>query len=234
MMRATIRLHLVNQETVSIFSRTLKNGDNFFERVNVKAGMLIKESVLNNAHALVAIYTLHDELTHLSAFFDDEIDKFEGQIEKRNMPGGKSIQFKVLLEQEFPCSNTFSMALAELIELFDKLISTLKLVHLAGLLDSRHTLYTLKQNYQKKLNVLLSKVIQTVSFKNKSLTIQEAIRLCDSKHPELNFSLLKAALQSPYAPGFSPHVLSQLGYQINQTLKQKEVDASLSTIEQLV
>ena len=68
-MQATMRLNIVNKETMNVLKRKLPNKDNYFERVCVKVGLLIKDSLLSNAFALVSLYQLHDEIINLSAFF---------------------------------------------------------------------------------------------------------------------------------------------------------------------
>ncbi|STX55510.1 Uncharacterised protein [Legionella beliardensis] len=218
-MTAIIRLTLVNQEAAQLFGRTLKNGHLFFERVQLKIGVLIKESFNHNAHALISLYTLYDELLHLHAHFDDEIDKFEALIEKRKKLGAKTIEFKAQFTHEMAASHGFFMVLADLIELFDKLMTTLKLLHLLGLFDSCHTLYTQKERYQRELNFFLSKLIQTPSYKDYSITVEEAIQLKTSV-PNLDYSLLKAALDSPFAPNLSPQRLAKLSSALNRHLNQ--------------
>ncbi|STX81581.1 Uncharacterised protein [Legionella busanensis] len=218
-MTAIIRLTLVNQESAHLFSRTLKNGHLFFERVQLKIGVLIKESLNYNAHALIRLYTLHDELLHLHAHFDDEIDKFEALIEKRKNLGAKTIEFKAQFTHEMTASHGFFMVLADLIEIFDKLMTTLKLLHLLGLFDSCRTLYTQKQRYQRELNCFLSKLIQTPSYKDYSITVEEVVQ-SETGVANLDYSLLKAALDSPFSPNLNPQRLAKVSSALNQHLKQ--------------
>lgn len=222
-MRVTTTCSIVNKETAAIFKMSLKNGDNFFDRVCVKISVLIKDSLLNNAYALVTLYQLHDDMLNLCAYFDDEMDKFEGQIEKKKTLDVKKINFISQYTQDLPCSNAFSVGVIELIEVFDKLISTVKLLHLGGLLESRATLYALKQRYQKNINAFLSKILMTASSKNHSFTVLDVI---NEKHCNsgllIDLKILKEALNAPYAPGFSLHVQSQLSYQLNQKIQQQD------------
>ena len=220
-MQATIHLDIVNKETMNVLNRTLPNNDNYFERVSVKIGLLIKDSLLGNAFALVSLYQLHDEILNLSACFDDDVDKFEGQIEKKNIRSLSKVNFVAQYSHDMPYGNALSCALYELIEVFDKLISRLKLLHLSGLLESRAAFYQLKEEYQKKLNALLSKIIQTPSSKRHSATVSELIEDPDNfKTSQISPHTLKEALDAPYAPGFSPQVLSNLKYQLKLQLSK--------------
>ena len=218
-MRATISLKLVNKESANVLLRALPNGDNFFERIQIKAGLLIKDSILNNAQALMAIHCLYEELNRLKASFDDEIDKFEGQLEKRKLLQSHQINFEPQYSHELSCSNAFSMGLVELIELFDKLISALKLLHLSGALTPKTAFYMLKQRYQKQLNRLLGKILQLPSSKNVTASIQEIIGLPPAEVADIDYHGLLEAIKSPFAPGFSPQVLSQLTYQIKKKIE---------------
>tara|TARA_Y100000588_G_C14167540_1_gene887641 strand:+ start:752 stop:1438 length:687 start_codon:yes stop_codon:yes gene_type:complete len=220
-MQATMRLDIVNKETMNVLNRTLPNNDNYFERVCVKIGLLIKDSLLSNAFALVSLYQLHDEILNLSVYFDDEVDKFEGQIEKKNVLSPSKINFIAQYGYDMPCSNALSCALYELIDVFDKLISRLKLLHLSGLLESRAAFYQLKEGYQKKLNALLSKIIQTSSSKNHPFTVSELIEQPEKFNTsQISPHSLKNALDSPYAPGFSPQVLSNLKYKLKSQISK--------------
>ncbi|KTD29331.1 AcaB family transcriptional regulator [Legionella israelensis] len=220
-MQATMRLDIFNKETMNVLNRALPNNDNYFERVCVKIGLLIKDSLLGNAFALVSLYQLHDEILNLSACFDDEADKFEGQIEKKNILSLSKVNFVAQYGHDMPCGNALSCALYELIEVFDRLISRLKLLHLSGLLESRAAFYQLKEDHQKKLNALLSKIIQTPSSKNHSTTVSELIENPDNFNTsQICPHTLKEALDAPYAPGFSPQVLSNLKYKLKSHISK--------------
>lgn len=218
-MQVTMKLNIVNKEVMSVLNRTMPNKDNYFERVFVKISLLIKDSIKGNAYALVSLYQLHDEILSLSAYFDDEIDKFEGQIEKKKVLDPSKINFIAKYHHDLACNNALSLALYELMEGFDKLISTLKLLHLSGSMESRPAFYQLKERYQKKLNALLSKIIQTPS-SHKHQTMLKAILDNPELAYEASISLntLKEALDAPYAPGFSPQILSNMKYKLKSQI----------------
>jgi hypothetical protein len=222
-MQTTMRLNIVNKETMNILKRKLPNKDNYFERVCVKVGLLIKDSLLSNAFALVSLYQLHDEILNLSAFFDDEIDKFEGQIEKKKALDPSKVNFIAHYGYDMPCNNAVSCTLYELMERFDKLISTLKLLHLSDILESRPAFYQLKERYQKKLNCLFSKIIKTSSSKYHQTTVSELIETPEHVNAsQINLHTLKEALDAPFAPGFSPQVLSNLKYKLKLQLSKND------------
>ncbi len=228
-MQATMRLNIVNKETMNVLNRILPNKDNYFERVCVKIGLLIRDSLLNNAYALVALYQLHDEILNLSAYFDDEIDKFEGQIEKKKMLDPNKVKFIAKYDYDMPCGNALTCALYELMEGFDRLISTVKLLYLSGLMESKPAFYQLKQRYQKNLNRILSKIIQTSSSPNHHVNLMDIINGdCVIDESVIDINTLKDALNSPYAPGFSPQKAHQLRYKLNQLSKkaEREIEAA--------
>ena len=102
-MQTTMRFDIVNKETMNLLKRTLPNKDNYFERVFVKISLLIKDSIKGNAYALVSLYQLQDEILNLSAYFDDEIDKFEGQIEKKKVLDPNKINFIAKYHYDLAC-----------------------------------------------------------------------------------------------------------------------------------
>lgn len=224
-MQATLKLNIVNKETANLLKRTLKNGDNHFERACVKIGLLIKDSLLNNAYALVTLYQMHDDILNLSGFFDDEIDKFEGQLEKKKSINFKKIEFVARYEHALPFSNALTSTLYELIQGFDRLISTVSLLHINGLIDSKIAFYQIKNPYQKSLNALLSKIIQTSSARHYDINLLTIINEEDVfDESVINLHTLKAALNAPYAPGFSPQKAHQLRYKLSQLTKKMEND----------
>lgn len=222
-MQATMQLNIVNKETMKLLNRTLPNKDNYFDRVCVKIGLLIKDSLLSNAFALVSLYQMHDEILNLSACFDDEADKFEGQLEKKKSLDPGKVNFISRYDYDMPCGNALFCTLYELIEGFDKLISRLKLLHVSGLLESRGAFYQLKEGYQKKLNTLLSQIIKTPSSKHHSISVSELIDNPDQFNTyKISLNTLKEALDAPYAPGLSPQILSNLKYKLKLQLSKND------------
>lgn len=222
-MQVTMKLNIVNKETMHILNRRMPNKDNYFERLCVKIGLLIKDSLMHNAYALVSLYQLQDDILNLSAYFDDEIDKFEGQIEKKKNLELNKINFIAQYNYDFPCGNALTCTLYELMEGFDKLISTVKLLYLSSSMESRAAFYQLKERYQKKLNALLSKIIQIPSSKHHTTTIAELIdNLEKADALKIDIHALKEALDECYAPGFSPHVLSNMKYKLKLHLSKND------------
>ncbi len=222
-MQATLNLKIVNKETMNVLTRTLPNKANYFERVGVKIGLLIKESLLHNAYALVSLYQLHEEILNLNAYFDDEIDKFEGQIEKKKVFDCSKVNFIAQYHYDMPCQDALRLALYELMQGFDKLISTLKLLHLSATLESRSAFYQLKERYQKKLNSLLSEIIQVPSAKIRNITITELIENPETvAHNAINIQVLIKAVNAPYAPELSPQKVQQLNDRFNQLAQKSE------------
>jgi hypothetical protein len=209
-MQATMKLNIVNKETMNVLNRAMPNKDNYFERVCVKIGLLIKDSLLGNAFALVTLYQLHDEILNLSAFFDDEIDKFEGQIEKKKNFSLNKVNFIAKYDHDMPCGNTLSYALYELVEGFDRLISTLKLLHLSELFESRSSFYQIKQRYQKKMNKLLSQIIKTPSAKRHQVSVLDVILDPWAYYETIPINELRIAFTKPYAPELDPHTQENL------------------------
>ncbi|WP_028389302.1 AcaB family transcriptional regulator [Legionella fairfieldensis] len=225
-MQATIKLPVVNKETIDVLNRVLPDGRSYLERVYVKIGLLIKASALNNAFALVNLYQLHDEIINLSAYFDDEVDKFEGQIEKKKTINPTKVSFIAQSEHDLPCNNPLACSLYELMVGFDKLLSTLKLLHLSGLLESKAALYQLKERYQKKLNTLLSQIIQTPSTQHYPTSVAELIETPDAfDKTSIRLDVLIQALDAPYAPGVSAQGLHQMKYKLKQLVQRQSAKA---------
>lgn len=218
-MHALATLNLVNKETANLFTRALSNGDNFMMRIQNKATALIAESLAHNVYALLAVHSLYQELDELKAYFDDEKDRYDGLGEQRKLINTQKIRFVERYSYELSCSNAFLLSLISLIELFDALITSLKLVHLLGAFDARATFYELKEKYQKKINLFLAAIIQSPSLKNKSMSLKDYIK-SELTNPA-QARLLAEAIHASYAPGFSPQELTQLGYQIKTKIKNE-------------
>ena len=91
-MRATLTLNLVNKEVMHFFTKRLKNGETLYEAAIRKVNLLLKKSIDYNACALLTIVSLDEKIKQSTEYLYDELDKFEGQLEKRQFPGLKKVQ----------------------------------------------------------------------------------------------------------------------------------------------
>ena len=211
-MRATLTLNLVNKEAMHFFTKRLKNGDTLYEAAIRKVNLLLKKSIDYNACALLTLVSLDEKIKQSTEYLYDELDKFEGQLEKRQFPGLKKVQFIPQFSPDVSCSNPVSVSLIEWVEVFDKLVSTLKLLNLSGCFESMEAFYAVKRRFQKQANRLLSSISLQATTSMASESIQEIIE----SDEDYDWPRLYEALQSPHSPGFSPSLKNQLLYKIKQ------------------
>lgn len=198
-MRASLTLSLVNQESMHFFSKRLKSGNTLYEAAIRKVNLLLKKTKDYNACALLTTVALDEKIKQSTAYLFDELDKFEGQLEKRQFPGLKKVQFIPQFSPDVSCSNPIHVSLIEWVEVFDKLISTLKLLNLSGCFESREAFFTVKRRFQKHANGLLSAIIVQSTSAMPIDSIQDVI----ASNADYDWQRLYKALQSPHSPGVS-------------------------------
>lgn len=225
-MRATVVLNLANNESHHFFSKRLKNNDTLYESAIRKINLLLKKSIDYNACALLKVIELDEKIKKSTDYLFDELDKFEGQLEKRQFPGAKKVTFITKPSPDISCSNALNVSLIEWIEVFDKLISTLKLLQLSGCFESIDAFYSVKRRYQKHANKLLSAISLSSCASMPNESIKEVIASTD----DYEWQRLYDALQSSYAPGFSPSLRNQLLYQLKQKMIRQEESSNTEQV----
>jgi hypothetical protein len=158
-MKVTVTLELKTREVNQLFERKI-NGDRLFinailHKFNRVTGLCRKEA----PGAQEAYQNIEKSVLNLTQQFSDEVNRFRGILEKKTGLSSKKISISPTFHPKIFAENPLTVHLIELIETYDNLVATLKLLHLAGCFQSEQDYYANITRSQKVVNRMLSKIL---------------------------------------------------------------------------
>ena len=226
-MTTTVKLTLSNFEVNRLFTRELKTGVNFYQKLMSKVTSLMRRCQEQHVYPLLRLYQMNERINLTLQNFYDEIDKFEGVLEKKKHLAGKKFNFKPVHFPEVHFDNALASNLVELFEVYDRLISQLKILRTAGCFTNDDDYFNNLRRYFKEVNRLLSQLLLSSVKELPSITLDEAINNAEiyqsyaQIHGELDFSLLYKALTSNLAPRLEEKIRQPLLSLLNKRLQQE-------------
>ena len=151
-MQLTIDLHLKTRDVYRLFELKIDDKRYFMDSVLRKINrieLITPEVYLQIAQDLRALIT---EFSKKSAFFEKMLDK------NKNIKT-KEVNIIPQFYSKFTVTNKLGLLLIEFIEIYDNLISLIKLLHLAACFDSDEAYYANLRNVKKMGNRILSKFL---------------------------------------------------------------------------
>ncbi|AOU64469.1 AcaB family transcriptional regulator [Legionella pneumophila] len=158
-MKAEITLNLRTQEVYKLFERKISGDRLFIEAILYKMNIVIGRCRRQDPVALKMLYEMEQQLNTLAQEFAAKVKRFEILLSKKKVFKDKQINFVVQFYPKITVSNTLSMKLAELIEIYDRLIAILKLLRLAGCFNTDEIYFSNIKHHQKSTNQVLSKIL---------------------------------------------------------------------------
>ena len=160
-MQANIKLVLKTREVFKLFERKIDGNRLFIEAILHKFCIVMKQCKQHVPGALVVYDQITQSMLTLTQQFADEVNRFETILEKRKEFGRKQINFIAQFHTAIIVGTPLSMILIEFIEVYDKLIAILKLLHLTGCFVSDNDYYANIKRIQTLANQILSSIILT-------------------------------------------------------------------------
>lgn len=158
-MSTTVQLALANTEVNRLFTRKMPNNLLFYEALLRKVSLLSQRAYAQHVYALQALQRIHEDVHALMNRFDDELDRFEGLLEKKKQTRGKVFSFEARFHPVVSFSNSISVDLVALCEMYDKLLSTIKLMRTAGCFANDDDYFDNVRLGFKSVNQLFSQII---------------------------------------------------------------------------
>lgn len=227
-MTTFVTLTLSNSEVHRLFTRTLKNGDNFYQKLMRKIGSLIKCAQEQRAYALLSLYQLNEEVNSTIQTFYDDIDKFEAVLEKKKHLTGKKITYKPIYFPKVPFDSALASSLVELFEVYDRFISILKTLRSAGCFSNDDDYFSNLRRSFKEVNRLLSTLLLISVKELPPLTLDEAIHQNANYEAHaahvgaMDYVLLHKAITSNVAPRIEEKIRQPLLVLLGNRLKQDD------------
>ena len=160
-MQAIIELSLKTREVFKLFERHIDGDRLFIEAILHKFNIVMRQCKQQAPRALVAYDQINQAILTLTQQFSDEVNRFETILEKRKEFGRKQINFITQFHTVITINTPLSMRLIEFIEVYDRLIAILKLLHLTGCFASDNDYYANIKRIQTLANQILSSIILT-------------------------------------------------------------------------
>jgi hypothetical protein len=231
-MTTTVMLTLSNNEVNRLFTRELKNGVNFYQKLMGKVTQLLKLCKEQRVYALISLYQMNEAINVLIQKFYDDIDKYEGVLEKKKHLAGKQFTYQPIHFPKVRFDSALAGSLVELFEVYDKLLSSLKTLRTAGCFINDDDYFNNLRRYFKEVNRLLSTLLLSLVKELPTITLDEAIYQKEPyqchvvQHGALDYSLLYKALTSNVAPRLEEKtrqpLLSLLKQRVQQTIQTTE------------
>ncbi|MCZ4721531.1 hypothetical protein [Legionella pneumophila] len=158
-MKAEITLNLRTREVYKLFERKISGDRLFIDAILHKINIVIGKCSKQDPVALRVFYEMEKQLNALTKEFSSEIKRFEDLLTKKKEFKDKQVNFVVQFYPKIIVCNPMSIKLAELIEVHDLLIATLKLLRLAGCFDTDEIYFSNIKHHQKSTNQVLSKIL---------------------------------------------------------------------------
>ncbi|AWN72453.1 AcaB family transcriptional regulator [Legionella anisa] len=158
-MKAEITLNLRTREVYKLFERKISGDRLFIDAILHKMNIAIGQYRKQNPMALKMLHEIEQQLNSLTNEFASEIKRFEELLAKKKEFKGKQINFVVQFHPKIIVCNPLSTKLAELIDVYDQLMATLKLLRLTGCFETDQAYFIHMQQKQKLTNQSLSRII---------------------------------------------------------------------------
>ena len=158
-MQVNIQLSLRTQEVYQLFVRRISGDRLFIEAILHKFNIALNHSRQQPPQALIRYTEMRQKITGLTQHFNSEAVRFETLLKKKKNFENKKISYAVKFQPSIIVTNPLTIQLIEFIEIYDKLIAILKLLHLAGCFDSDEAYFGNIKHFQKVANTMLSDLI---------------------------------------------------------------------------
>ncbi|MBA2710114.1 MAG: DUF1845 family protein [Tatlockia sp.] len=228
-MTTTIKLTLANAEVNRLFTRKLDNQLLFYEALMQKINALLRRCQLNQAYSLLALQGIQEAIHKLTTQCFDEIDKFEGLLEKKKHLKGMAFNHSTRFEPKVAFDSSLAADLVELFAVHDRLISTLKILRFAGCFSQDNDYFANLRRTFKSINRLLSQIqlikintLPAVTFED-VIDNKESYQLIANLAGEIDYIALYRAMTSNLAQRLEEKIRQPLLYRLKKKIKALQV-----------
>lgn len=161
-MSLTIELHLKTRQVYRLFELKISDTRFFMDAVLRKINRI-------DLVALEIQLQIEQDLRSLITEFSQKSASFEKMLDKNKNIKAKAVNIIPQFYSKITVTNKLGLLLVEFIEIYDNLISLIKLLHLAACFDSDEAYYTNLRNVKKMGNKMLSSLLLLNIVKNNGI-----------------------------------------------------------------
>ena len=158
-MQANIELTLKTREVFKLFERRIDGGRLFVEAILRRFNVVMRQCKQQVPGALVTYNQMEQDIIALTQQFGNEVSRFEAVLASQKDFGRNTINFIAQFHPTITVSTPLSIRLIEFIEIYDKLIAIIKLLHLLGFFTTDSNYCSNIKRIQKYANYMLSNVM---------------------------------------------------------------------------
>lgn len=158
-MKATVTLELKTREVHHLFTRTINNKHLFIDAILHKLNQIAGAYQKETPHADVPYQSIQEDLQNLTQYLADQTQSLTATLQKNPILYNKTLTFKTQFFPVIRLESPLAFTLVACIEQYDKLVTTIKLLHLAGCFESTQAYYANIKCIQKMMNCGLSRII---------------------------------------------------------------------------
>ena len=158
-MKVRFELELRTREVYQLFERRI-NGDRLFiETILHKFNIVLNRCRQRDPLALASYKKIENTVVGFTQQFTDEITRLETMLTKKKDFAATKINYITKYRPVIIVTTPLSIQFIEFIEIYDKLIATLKLLQLVGCFESNDIFWNNTKRYQKIANQALSNLM---------------------------------------------------------------------------
>jgi len=158
-MKVTMTLELKTREVNQLFERRI-NGDRLFiDAILHKLNQITGAYRKNIPNAATHYQSVQQDLQNLTQYLANQTKSLTTTLQQNSVLRNKTLTFKTQFFPMVRLENPLALTLVTCIEQYDKLVTTVKLLHLAGCFESTQAYYANTKRIQKKMNLGLSRII---------------------------------------------------------------------------
>lgn len=160
-MKASIELALRTREVYQLFERRISGDRLFIEAILHKFNVVMYHASQHQQTplALIKYKQIENKILEFTHQFTNEVARFEILLAKKKNFENTKISYITKYQPVIIVTNPLAMQLIEFLEIYDRLIASLKLLQLAGFFESDEISWNNIKRYQKMANQMLSKLI---------------------------------------------------------------------------
>ena len=155
-----------------------------------------------------------------------KLDRLEGVLDKKKHLAGKTFNFAPCFYPEVDFNSSIAALLVEFFEVYDRLLSTLKILRVSQAFGNDDDYFTYLRRYFKSVNQLLSRIHLTKVHSLPTVTFMDAIdnsdtyQIASNSFGEVNYSTLYEAITSNLAPRLEEKIRGPLLRNLKKKLQR--------------
>ena len=158
-MKVRFELELRTREVYQLFERRIGKDKLFIETILHKFNIVLNRCRQQDPLALASYKQIENNIIEFTQQFTEEITRFETLLTKKKDFAATKINYITKFRPVIIVTTPLSIQLIEFIEIYDKLIATLKLLQLVGCFESNEIFWGNTKRYQEIANQILSDLV---------------------------------------------------------------------------